>query len=298
MGRSADKTALARAHFEGASALVTGGASGIGRALVGELVSRGATVLVADIDGDRAEEVAEAAVGRGAARAVTLDVTDAQAVESVVGDFADQQDGLDFIFNNAGIGIGGPVVELSLDHWQRAVDVNLFGVIHGVAAAYPRMVARRRGHIVNTASLSGLVPSPLLVPYSTTKHAVVGLSVGLRIEAANYGVRVSVVCPGVIETPLLDKGNPEDLPAVPTMLDVRSMLTELVGKPYPAARLAADVLDGVALDRPIIVAPRHARVIWALYRAWPGLLISQSPRRIRSVMGAGPAPQRQGPERN
>jgi short-subunit dehydrogenase len=179
-----------------------------------------------------------------------------------------------------------------------SVSGDLFGVIHGVAAAYPRMVGRRRGHIVNTASLSGLVPSPLLVPYSTTKHAVVGLSVGLRIEAANYGVRVSVVCPGVIDTPLLDKGNPEDLPAVPTPADIRSMLTELVGKPYAASRLAVDALDGVALDRSIIVAPRHARVIWALYRAWPSLLISQSPRRIRSVMDTGPAPQRQGPDRH
>ena len=75
------------------------------------------------------------------------------------------------------------------------------------------------------------------------------------------------------------------------------MLTKLVGKPYAASQLAADVLDGVALDRPIIVAPRHARTIWALYRAWPGLLISQSPRRVRSVMGSRPAPQRHGPGR-
>lgn len=255
MGSSADKAALQRAHYEGASVVVTGGGSGIGQALVGELVSRGATVLVADKDGDRARDVAGATVGRGATRAVTLDVTDARAVETVVGDFAVEQDGLDFIFNNAGIAVGGEVVEMSLDHWQRIIDVNLFGVIHGVAAAYPRMVRRRRGHIVNTASLSGLVPSPLLVPYSTTKHAIVGLSVGLRVEAANHSVRVSVLCPGVIDTPLLDKGNPDGLPAVPNAPNIRSMMTELVGKPYAPTRLAADVLDGVALNRPIIVAP-------------------------------------------
>src|SRR5664280_3721454 len=81
--------------------------------------------------------------------------------------------------------------DLSLAHWQRVVDVNLMSVIHGVAAAYPLMIEQGRGHIVNTASLSGLVPSPLLVPYSTTKHAVVGLSIGLRVEAADHGVRVS-----------------------------------------------------------------------------------------------------------
>ena len=91
---------------------------------------------------------------------MTLDVTDAQAVESVVGDFADQQDGLDFIFNNAGIGVGGKVVELSLAHWQRVVDVNLFGVIHGVAAAYPRMVGRRRGRYRQHGIAVGAGPEP------------------------------------------------------------------------------------------------------------------------------------------
>jgi NAD(P)-dependent dehydrogenase (short-subunit alcohol dehydrogenase family) len=121
------------------------------------------------------------------------------------------------------------------------------------------------------------------VPYSTTKHAVVGLSVGLRVEAAGHGVRVSVLCPGVIETPLLDHGNPADLPTVESMPDIRAMLTELMGTPYPAASLARDTLDAVALNRPIIVAPRRARLVWAAYRAWPALLIDQSPRRLRSA---------------
>src|SRR5664280_2465562 len=160
MGRSSDRTAMQRAHFNGA----------------------------------------------------TADVTGAGALSQSVGRFAAEHGGLDFMFNNAGIAVGGEVRDLSLAHWQRVVDVNLMSVIHGVAAAYPLMIEQGRGHIVNTASLSGLVPSPLLVPYSTTKHAVVGLSIGRRVEAADHGVRVSVVCPGVIETPLLDKGNPGDLP--------------------------------------------------------------------------------------
>jgi short-subunit dehydrogenase len=88
------------------------------------------------------------------------------------------------------------------------IDADLLSVVHGIAAAYPGMIERGRGHIVNTASLSGLLPSPRLAPYSTTKHAVVGLSVGLRAEVAEHGVRVSVLCPGLIETPLLDRGNP------------------------------------------------------------------------------------------
>lgn len=288
MGRSTDRAAMQKAHFRGASAIVTGGASGIGMALSTELVRRGARVLVADIDGRGASRVADELCrtigGDGAASGTALDVTDPEAVNEAVGRFAAEQRGLDFMFNNAGIGVGGEVSHLSLSHWQRVVDVNLFSVVHGVSAAYPGMIERGRGHIVNTASLSGLLPSPLLVPYSTTKHAIVGLSIGLRAEAANHGVRVSAVCPGVIETPLLDKDNPPDLPVVESSPDIRSMLTELMGTPYPADALAADVLDDVALNRPIIVAPRRARALWMAYRAFPRLLIEQTPKRVRPMM--------------
>ena len=108
---------------------------------------------------------------------------------------------------------------------------------------------------------------------------------GLRIEAADHGVRVSVLCPGLIETPLLDHGNPEDLPPVESMPDIRAMLTELMGKPYPASSLARDTLDAMALNRAIIVAPRRARAVWAAYRAWPSLLIDRSPKRPGSASG-------------
>ena len=291
MTRAAIRKSMQVAHYAGASAIVTGGASGIGKALATELVARGATVLVADIDESGAEAVAGAlrrlGTGPGSARAAALDVTDAEAVAGVVDRFAAGHGGLDFIFNNAGIGIGGEVRELTLAHWQRAIDVNLLGVVHGVAAAYPTMIGQGRGHIVNTASLAGLVPGPLLVPYSATKHAVVGLSLGLRVEAASHGVRVSVVCPGVIDTPLLDKANPDDLASIASTPDIRDLLTRMVGTPYPAASLAREVLDRVALNRALIVSPRHARLVWAAYRLAPGLLIDQSPRRVRAATGPG-----------
>jgi NAD(P)-dependent dehydrogenase (short-subunit alcohol dehydrogenase family) len=292
--RASERAEALRRHADGKVALVTGAASGIGKALATELVDRGATVVAADIDGPAVVAVAgdlERRAG-GSAKApsrcipAVLDVTDADAVAELVSRTAREHGGIDLLFNNAGIGVGGEVKDLSTDHWRRVIDVNLWSVINGVAAAYPLMIAQGRGHIVNTASLSGLLPSPLLVPYSTTKHAVVGLSVGLRVEAATHGVNVSVVCPGVIETPLLDKGNPDDLPdaGVP---DIRAMLTAMVGKPYPASSLAADVLDGVAQNRPLIVAPRHARLIWAAYRLAPALLIDQSPKRLRQVLRKG-----------
>jgi NAD(P)-dependent dehydrogenase (short-subunit alcohol dehydrogenase family) len=292
MGTRADERAEAlRRHYDGKVALVTGAASGIGRALATGLVDRGATVVLADIDRKAVVEVAGSlerrAGGTGAVptRAIpaVLDVTDADAVAEVVTRTAREHGGIDLLCNNAGIGVGGEVKDLSTSHWQRVLDVNLWSVINGVAAAYPLMIAQGRGHILNTASLSGLLPSPMLVPYSTTKHAVVGLSLGLRVEAEAYGVRVSVLCPGVIETPLLDKGNPSDLPdaGVP---DIRALLTALIGKPYPAASLAADALDGVARNRPVIVAPRRARLVWDAFRLAPAPFVDGGGKRVRKVL--------------
>jgi NAD(P)-dependent dehydrogenase (short-subunit alcohol dehydrogenase family) len=295
MGTSkAERAEAFRRHFDGKVALVTGAASGIGKALATELVARGASVVASDFDGPAVTAVAEELErgGGGSATAPTravpavLDVTDADAVAELVARTARERGGIDLLFNNAGIGVGGEVKNLSTSHWQRALDVNLWSVINGVAAAYPLMIAQGHGHIVNTASLSGLVPSPMLVPYSTTKHAVVGLTVGLRMEAASHGVRVSVVCPGVIDTPLLDKRNPDDLPPAGSP-DIRAMLTALVGMPYPAASLASDVLDGVAANRPIIVTPAHARRVWALYRLSPGLMIDQGAKRVGKALRSG-----------
>src|SRR5580693_1197639 len=203
-------------HFQGRVAIVTGAASGIGKALSGALVRRGASVVLADIDEAGVKGAADMLSARPGSQVsgVALDVTDAEAVAALVERTAQDHGHLDFMFNNAGIGIVGPVRELSLTHWNRVIDVNLRGVVHGVVAAYPVMIRQGRGHIVNTASLAGLLPSPMLTPYGMTKHGVVGLSESLRMEGADHGVRVSVVCPGVIDTPLLDKGNPPDLPPV------------------------------------------------------------------------------------
>ena len=273
-------------HFEGKVAIVTGAASGIGRALAGELARRGATVVLADIDetGAKAAADAIAAGPPGRVSAAALDVTDAPAVAELVERTAHDHGHLDLIFNNAGVGIMGDVAELTLAHWNRAIDVNLRGVVHGVVAAYPVMVNQGRGHIVNTASLAGLIPSPMLTPYGMTKHGVIGLSMSLRMEAASRGVRVSALCPGVIDTPLLDKGNPPDLPEVTAIPDGRRMLTRSIGRAYPPELLARDTLDGVARNRPLIVTPRHARIPWRLYRLSPRLMIEAGPRLMRRLV--------------
>ena len=263
------------------TAVVTGGASGIGAALARALVARGDSVVIADLDAAGASAVAAelSQQGPGRARAEGLDVRDAEAVRVLVEE-AHRRDGrLDLVFNNAGIGVGGAVEDLTLSHWERAIDVNLRGVVHGVAAAYPVMLRQGHGHIVNTASVAGLIPAPFITPYSMTKHAVVGLSLSLRGEAAAHGVRVSALCPGTVDTAILDRGNPEDLPDVRT-LDGREYVTRVAGAPYSADALATDVLRGVQLNRAVIVAPRRARVAWRLHRAAPWIVEQMNLRNV------------------
>src|SRR5215469_2127877 len=254
-------------YFDGRTAIVTGAASGIGRALSSALAVRGAHVVMADIDDVGVKSAADAlsSASPGRTTPAVLDVTDSAAFAALVGQVAEEHGSIDLLFNNAGIGVGGPVREMTNAHFDRVIDVNLRGVVHGVVAAYPRMCDQGSGHIVNTASLAGLIAAPLLTPYAAAKHAVVGLSTSLRTEAAAHGVRVSAVCPGVIDTPLLDKGNPPDLPGA-VFPDGRKLLTKSIGRAYPPEALAQDVLNGVRRNRAYIVAPRHAKVAWIVQR--------------------------------
>ena len=196
-------------NWNNKTAIVTGGGSGIGRALSLALAQRGARVLVTDINAASAQSTADGC-GDGAT-AAALDVRDAAAVTACVRQFATANGRLDYMFNNAGVGAGGEAHEIPLAAWQHVIDININGVLNGVLAAYPLMVRQGYGHIVNTASLAGLGPAPLLTPYALSKHAVVGLTTSLRIEAAAYGVGISALCPSAIETPILDS----KIPATP-----------------------------------------------------------------------------------
>jgi len=263
-------------HFAGKTAIITGGASGIGRALGAALATAGARVVLADIDGEAATTAANAmgaSANDGAVTGRAVDVRDANAVQSVVDDVVDRHGRLDLYFNNAGISMGGPTHELTTAHWERIIDVNVRGVVNGVVAAYPRMVEQGHGHLVNTASGAGLAAPPLVVPYATTKHAVVGLSTGLRPEAALRGVRVSVLCPGAVETAILDLRPPRDLPPTASEpVTARRYLTALGQQPMAAGVFARRALIDVARNRSIIVVPRMAKSLWYLQRLSPSVV--------------------------
>ena len=271
--------------FDGAVALMTGGASGIGRALSEALSRRGASVVIADRQVALAQEVAAGIQERGGkASAVELDVTDFPAVDQLVRATAQAHGRLDYMFNNAGIAIGGEVRVCQIEDWDSVLNVNLHGVVNGVQAAYPVMLSQGYGHIVNTASMAGLLPMPAAVSYATTKHAVVGLSKSLRVEAASYGVRVSVLCPGFIRTPILYGGKyGKNLQAVPPEVQ-----EEFIRKyrPMEPAVFAEKVLDALARNKALIIVPGWWRLFWWLSRLSPALESALAQRSYRSVRKA------------
>ena len=252
---------------EGRIAIVTGGGSGIGAALTRSLAARGARVICADIDLPAAQRVTDSlSGGPGTARAVQLDVTHAAAVQRLVDEVVAEWGRLDLMFNNAGITWGGPTELLTPEQWDAIIDVNIRGVVHGVAAAYPVMIEQRSGHIVNTASMAGLVAAGLITSYVMTKHAVVGLSLALRTEAAGRGVNVLAVCPSAVETPILDKGSVGGFVGRSYYLASQGSSTA-----YDADRLARDTLAAIERNQPLLVVPRRSRITWRVQRLVPGL---------------------------
>jgi NAD(P)-dependent dehydrogenase (short-subunit alcohol dehydrogenase family) len=261
--------------LSGKQAIVTGAGSGIGAALVRALVAAGADVVCTDIDDEAAERTAGKAAGPGAARSARLDVTDAAWVQATVDDVMSRAGRLDLMFNNAGIVWGGDTELLSLDQWNAIIDVNIRGVVHGVAAAYPVMIRQGHGHIINTASMAGLVPAGRLTSYAMTKHAVVGLSLALRSEAAAHGVGVLAICPGAVETPILDKGAVGDFEGRAFFLTGQRSQTG-----YDPDRLAGDVLRAVERNRAMVVVPQLAYAGWLAVRLAPNLMQRMSARMI------------------
>ena len=242
--------------FANTVAIITGGASGIGLALAKELRKRGGIVIIADTAKEAALRVAESLD----VQAEVVDVCDAAAMQALVQSVMATHGRLDYIFNNAGILISGEVTQTTSEDWKRIFDVNLHGVVNGIQAAYPIFIEQGFGHIVNTASSAGLLPCPSLVAYSASKHAVVGLSQGLRAEAYRYGVKVSAVCPGFVKTNIVKNGidrgkNSEKLTEGVPWTDVDDC--------------ARDILAGVAKNKALIVVTKHGKILTQLNRLAP-----------------------------
>ncbi|HSO35759.1 MAG TPA: SDR family oxidoreductase [Labilithrix sp.] len=257
--------------YQGSVSIITGGASGIGRAIGAELAKRGAgEIVIADLQTALAEEAAEEFRRAGSrATVVTLDVRDKAAVERMVADVQRTARRIDYVFNNAGTGVMGETHHLEERDWDLTIDVNLHGVVNVVRSVYPRLIAQGFGHLVNTASVAGLIGSPFLSVYVATKHAVVGLSKSMRIEAAPHGVRVTALCPGAIRTPILTGGAQGR--SIYEMTDARKLSWWERFRPGDVNVFAKETMDLVAKNEGLIILPRHNRVGVTLFRMFPAL---------------------------
>jgi len=192
-------------RFEGKAAIVTGAASGIGQAAARRFASEGAGVLLTDVN-EAAGETAAAEIrdAGGDARFLRVDVRSAEDCARMVEEAVARWGGLDVLVNNAGVGEGAAVAAMDEATWDRVIDVNLKGVFLGSRAAFPRL-AERRGCIVNTASVAGLVAAPFMGAYAASKGGVVQLTRVLALEGAKLGVRANAVCPVWIDTPMVEQ---------------------------------------------------------------------------------------------
>lgn len=250
--------------FDGKVGVVTGAASGIGRALAAGLAAEGMRLVLADVEASALDAAVEQFRSAGhTVEGVVADVSDRAQVEAVAAVAIDRFGALHFAANNAGVAIGGPAWELTEADWQWVLGVDLWGVIHGVSVFTPLIIEAGGGHIVNTASMAGLTSTPFMAPYNVAKHGVVTLSETLALELAMLAptVGVTVVCPGWVKTGInrsernrRDDGAAADAEpaadgAVAGGIDLRSTIDGLIATGLDPDDVAAQVIDAVHTRR-------------------------------------------------
>jgi NAD(P)-dependent dehydrogenase (short-subunit alcohol dehydrogenase family) len=239
--------------------VITGAASGIGRAVARAFSKEGARLHLVDIDAEGVKSLA----AELSAAAHVVDCAKAKAVQALAEEVFASEGRVDVLCNNAGVVCGGPVEEIPLSDWRWAIDVNLWGVIHGVRAFVPRMLEQGfESHIVNTASMAGLVPFPFVAPYVASKAAVAGLSEALDCELAPKGIRVSALCPGAVKTNVMKSGRLK-LPGSWTER-ITGLIDRRGATPQQAAK---DVLAAVRKKRPLQISGATSMLpLWIIKR--------------------------------
>ncbi|MFB7273721.1 SDR family oxidoreductase [Streptomyces sp. NPDC056244] len=262
-------------RFGGQLVLVTGAASGIGRATAFAFAEAGARIVAVDLDGEGAARTAELARLTGApeAWAETVDVGDGEAMEKLAEKVATEYGIVDVLVNNAGIGLSGPFLDTTTEDWKKVLDVNLWGVIHGCRVFGRQMAERGQGgHIVNTASAAAYQPSKALPAYSTSKAAVLMLSECLRAELAGKGIGVSAICPGFVNTNITSTARFAGVSAEEEERR-RKKTSRLYGlRNYPPEKVADAVLRAVVRNQAVVPVTPEARGARFLSRFAPGAL--------------------------
>jgi NAD(P)-dependent dehydrogenase (short-subunit alcohol dehydrogenase family) len=253
--------------------LITGAASGIGRETARAFAERGASLELADVNGAgllETKSLCEAA-GAKSVHVHQVDVGDARAMEALALEVHRRVTAVDVLVNNAGIGAAGRFLEASLETWKKTLDVNLMGVVHGCRAFAPAMVARGQGgSIVNVASVAGLVGMPDMPVYCTSKYAVVGLSESLRGDLARHGIKVSCICPGVVDTAIVHSTLYEGKDFTP---EVQQGIQKFyAGRKYTPRKVADAIVSAVDRGAGLVPVTPESWFMWLTQRAAPGLI--------------------------
>lgn len=222
-------------NIEGKTVVITGASSGLGEATARHLSRLGATVVLGARRLDRLQSLAtELTESGGKALAVEMDVTKRDQVANLVGAAAKSFGSIDVMINNAGLMPLAPLERLKIDEWDRMIDVNIKGVLYGIAAALPYMKQQKSGHIINVSSVAGHKVGPGYVVYAATKHAVRTISEGLRQEVKPYNIRTTIISPGLVATELPNSVVEEDVAA-----GIRNFYDEVAISPDSFARTVA-----------------------------------------------------------
>lgn len=260
--------------FEGRTAILTGAASGIGRELARLLIASGATVHGWDVNTSGMEDLKMHCDGPGELHTDTVDVADCAAVEAAVAEISRASKSIDYFFNNAGVTLLGEAQNIPFERWKWLLDINLMGVIHGTRAVYPIMIAQGFGHIINTASIAGATGYATAAAYTASKAGILEFSRSLRAEAKGYGVRITVACPGYVDSGIFAQDRIIGA-------DRTEMIRDLPVKMMTPVEAATGLLAGVVRRKATVVFPFSARFLWHLSRWAPSLIAPFQKRFLR-----------------
>jgi NAD(P)-dependent dehydrogenase (short-subunit alcohol dehydrogenase family) len=244
--------------------VITGAGSGLGMGLSLALAELGAILVLADINAQTLDDVVQKAKSMGGQASGQLtDTRIYEQVKNLIETTVATHQHIDYLFNNAGIGIASECQDISIDDWHKVIDVNLMGMVYGCEIGYKQMVKQGFGHIVNTASLAAIMPFPTAVPYATSKFAVLGMSRSLRIEGEKLGVKVSAICPGFVQTEIYNNA----IRQLPTQQLMKAIVLPVIG----LDQAIHAILKGVAANKSMIVFPFYSRLLWFVTRLFPAL---------------------------
>ena len=252
----------------GAIALVTGAGNGIGRATATRLAAAGASVIAADVDGDAAARTASEIGGK----AHTLDVRDRGAWAELAAAINEEHGSLGILVNNAGVGLSARMLDSSDEDWDWVLDINLVGMINGCAAFGPAMVEAKKGHIVNISSGLGYVPRADQIAYVTSKAGMIEFTRSLRADWIRYGLTVSVICPGLINSGIDKRVRYKGELATD---ESRQSVYDLFAKGRPPEKVGDAILDAIRRNRAVVPVGWDAAVPWHLRSFMPPALVDR-----------------------